>query len=118
MLALIMVLHVSLSLTQCSTSAGVHFSIQLLMLSSCLSNYEDIMVPQGQEPFTSRTFSLRKLDFIRFSQALSVLGVLQTLPENMLKDRLPTATFPSDHLSLKAVFSLSPNTGYVCGSHQ
>lgn len=65
--------------------------------------------PQGREPLTSRFHVdgvLRSVDYVWFSgNTLQVKGVMETVDEENIKDGIPNAVFPSDHLSLKAVFS-------------
>lgn len=62
----------------------------------------------GKEPLTSRFKCdgiIRSVDYIWFSSSsLEVKGVMETVDADKIKDGVPNAIFPSDHLSLKAVF--------------
>jgi mRNA deadenylase 3'-5' endonuclease subunit Ccr4 len=45
------------------------------------------------------------VDYIWFSgNSLDVKGVMETVDADKIKDGVPNVIFPSDHLSLKAVF--------------
>jgi len=48
---------------------------------------------------------LHAVDYIWFSSvSLEVLGVLKVVDPALITSGLPTATFPSDHVSVKASF--------------
>ena len=49
---------------------------------------------------------LHAVDYIWFSSvSLDVLGVLKVVDPQLMESGLPTATFPSDHVSVKASFA-------------
>lgn len=62
----------------------------------------------GNEPLTSRFNCdgiVRSVDYIWFSgNSLDVMGVMETVDADKIKGGVPNVLFPSDHLSLKAVF--------------
>jgi len=62
---------------------------------------------QGSEPVTScHGDELSMLDYIWFSSvSLNVLGVLKVVDSHLMESGLPSATFPSDHVSIKASFA-------------
>jgi mRNA deadenylase 3'-5' endonuclease subunit Ccr4 len=63
----------------------------------------------GEEPLTSRYAAdarVLPLDYIWFSSvSLDVLGVLKVVDRELIESGIPTAVFPSDHLSIKARFA-------------
>lgn len=64
----------------------------------------------GKEPLTSRFHDgvVRSVDYVWFSgNTLQVKGVMETVDEENIKGGVPNAIFPSDHLSLKVVFSFN-----------
>lgn len=56
---------------------------------------------------TSRYFGeARGVDYIWFSSvSLDVLGVLKAVDPQLMEAGLPSAMFPSDHVSIKASFA-------------
>jgi len=66
-----------------------------------------VVVLQGCEPITGFfAGDLHAVDYIWFSSvSLDVLGVLKVVDPPPNEGGLPTATFPSDHMSIKASFA-------------
>ena len=61
---------------------------------------------QGDEPLTSGHSCTRALDYIWYSSdSLDLHSVLETLPSAEIEAGIPNKRIPSDHLSIKAVFS-------------
>jgi len=77
-----------------------------LSLSSAYRLYDE----SGEEPYT--TFKKREeeifhtIDYIWHSKQLSPLKLLEIPPLERLRDRLPCAEYPSDHLQIVAEFQL------------